>query len=153
MRTTIHDTGRDRTRDAFDDGLDTFDLAVYEGIYDGVYDELDGDTGAAPEPVAAAPGRRPALDLTKVVTTGEVVLGAVVIAERFARRPPAVHADVTMGPGGWVSMKGGTVAVRKGSRPWARPRRVTPAPPDGEAARVPLWARVISAVPLQWFMR
>jgi hypothetical protein len=56
---------------------------------------------------------------------------------------------VTMGPGGWVSMKGGTVAVRRGSRPWGRPMPVRPA----TAGRAPLWARVLSAVPLQALMR
>jgi hypothetical protein len=93
---------------------------------------------------------RPAVDLTRVLMTAEIVLGAVVVANRLARRPGGPKAVVSMGPGGWVSMKGGTVAVRRGSRPFSRPRPVTPAPSD---ARAPLWARVISAVPLQALMR
>ena len=51
-----------------------------------------------------------------------------------------------MGPGGWVSMKGGSLAIRPARRPWGRPRPVahleTP-------QRAPVWARVLSAVPLQ----
>jgi hypothetical protein len=47
-------------------------------------------------------------------------------------------------------MKGGTVAIRRGSRPWARPTFVRPTT-TGE--RVPLWARVLSAVPLQALTR
>ena len=72
---------------------------------------------------------RPAVDLTRLLTTAEVVVGAVVgavvVADRLARRPSGPKAVVTMGPGGWVSMKGGQLGVRRGSRPWARPRRVT----------------------------
>jgi hypothetical protein len=49
-----------------------------------------------------------------------------------------------------VSMKGGTVAVRRGSRPWARPITVRP---TAKSERAPLWARVLSAVPLQALMR
>jgi hypothetical protein len=93
--------------------------------------------------------RRAGLDLTRVVTTAEVVVGAVVVARLLARRAGAPKAFVTMGPGGWVSMKGGTVAVRRGSRPWGRPMPVRPA----TAGRAPLWARVLSAVPLQALMR
>ncbi len=89
------------------------------------------------------------LDVTKVVTTTEVVLGAVLVARYLSQRPGSSKALVTMGPGGWVSMKGGTVAVRRGSRWWARPRPVTPA----TSGRAPLWARVLSAVPLQALMR
>jgi hypothetical protein len=79
------------------------------------------------------------------VTTAEVVVGAVLVARYLSRRPGSSKALVTMGPGGWVSMKGGTVALRRGSRPWARPTPVQPA----TAGRAPLWARVLSAVPLQ----
>jgi hypothetical protein len=92
---------------------------------------------------------QPTLDVTRVLATTEVVLGAVLVARYLSRRPGAPKAMVTMGPGGWVSMKGGTVAVRRGSRPWGRPRPVQPVPP----AHVPLWARVLSAVPLQALMR
>ena len=89
-------------------------------------------------------------DVTRIVTTGEVVVGAVLVARYLSRRPGSSKALVTMGPGGWVSMKGGTVAVRRGSRPWARP---TPVRPTSNGERVPLWARVLSAVPLQALMR
>jgi hypothetical protein len=90
------------------------------------------------------------LDLTRVVTTAELVVGAVVVARYLSRRPGAAKAFVTMGPGGWVSMKGGTVALRRGSRPWGRPRPVQPVATGG---RAPLWARVLSAVPLQSLIR
>jgi hypothetical protein len=90
------------------------------------------------------------VDVTRVLVTAEVVAGAVVIAYRLARRPGAPRARVTMGPGGWVSMKGGAVSVRPASRPLGRPRRVTATRPGD---RAPLWARVLSAVPLQALSR
>jgi hypothetical protein len=90
------------------------------------------------------------LDVTRIVTTTEVVIGAVLVARYLSRRPGSSKALVTMGPGGWVSMKGGTVAVRRGSRPWARP---IPVAPTAKGERAPLWARVLSAVPLQALMR
>jgi hypothetical protein len=86
------------------------------------------------------------VDATRVIMTAEIVAGAVAVAYRLARRPSAPKAQVTMGPGGWVSMKGGTVSVRSSRRPFGRPRAIGPTKPD---ARAPLWARVISAVPLQ----
>ena len=119
-------------------------------------DVLDRSHGAAADrlPLKAlsvsAPShreRRP-VDMTRILTTTEMVLGAVLVARYLSQRPGSSKALVTMGPGGWVSMKGGTVAVRRGSRPWARP---TPVRPTSE--RVPLWARVLSAVPLQALMR
>jgi hypothetical protein len=91
----------------------------------------------------------PALDATRLLTTAEVVAGAVLVAHRLARRPSTPKAQVTMGPGGWVSMKGGTVAVREGSRPFGRPRPIAGRP----AEHVPVWARVISAVPLRSLIR
>jgi hypothetical protein len=120
--------------------------------YDGQLLTTADGAGSAPAPVrpsGVAVRQRPPLDVTRIVTTTEVVLGAVAVARYLSRRPGSTKALVTMGPGGWVSMKGGTVAVRRGSRPWARPTPVTP-PPDG---RAPLWARVLSAVPLQALMR
>jgi hypothetical protein len=92
---------------------------------------------------------RPAIDGTRLLTAAEVVVGAVLVAHRLSRRPSSPKARVTMGPGGWVSMKGGTVAVREGRRPFGRPRRVNPRPTQHH----PLWARVISAVPLQSLVR
>jgi Flavodoxin domain len=88
-------------------------------------------------------------DVARIVTTTEVVVGAVLVARYLSSRPGSSKALVTMGPGGWVSMKGGTVAVRRGSRPWARPTPVQAA----TTGRPPLWARVLSAVPLQALMR
>jgi len=85
----------------------------------------------------------PAIDLTRVLTTGEVVIGAVIIAHRLMRRPSAARANVTMGPGGWVSMKGGAMAVRPSERFWRKPA------PAREASRRPLWARLLAAKPLQ----
>ncbi len=100
--------------------------------------------------VTATSTRGPAVDVTRIVTTTEVVVGAVLVARELARRPGAPRARVTMGPGGWVSMKGGTVAVRPGSRPWGRPR---PVPATEPSRRAPLWARVLSAVPLRSLVR
>jgi hypothetical protein len=96
------------------------------------------------------PTPAPLIDLTRVVVTGEVVLGAVLVARLLARRPEAPRTRVTMGPGGWVSVKGGSVGVRSARRPWARPRRVTATTsPSG----TPLWARLLSAVPLRGLSR
>jgi len=92
----------------------------------------------------------PAVNLTRLLTTAEIVVGAVLVANRLARRPSAAKAQVTMGPGGWVSLKGGAVAVRPASRPWGRPR--PPAAGSG-TQRPPVWARLISAVPLQSLIR
>jgi hypothetical protein len=124
----------------------------------------DTDVHATPDAATAArpllPSPRPPdvatrrqsgpLDVTRIVTTAEVVAGAVLVARYLSRRPGSSKALVTMGPGGWVSMKGGTLAVRRGSRPWGRPRPVQPTPAPG---RAPVWARVLSAVPLQALTR
>jgi len=113
------------------------------------------EAGAGPEAEVApgpeaATGYCPTVDLTPVLVTAEIVIGAVVItrvlARALGRRPSVPRTKVTMGPGGWVSVKGGTVGVRPGSRPWQRPRRVNETRPS---ARAPIWARVISAVPLR----
>ena len=88
----------------------------------------------------------PAVDLTRLLTTAEIVAGAVLMARILARRPSGPKAHVSMGPGGWVSMKGGSLAVRPASRPWGRPR---PLPFPKTTPRAPVWARVLSAVPLQ----
>ncbi|MGY1593585.1 hypothetical protein ACI79D_16550 [Geodermatophilus sp. SYSU D00708] len=86
---------------------------------------------------------RPAVDVTRVITTAEVVVGGVLVARRLAARPSGARAVVRMGPGGWVSMKGGAVAVRPARRLW---RRTRPAPP---ARRRPWWARLLAAVTLE----
>ncbi|GAB3326519.1 hypothetical protein GCM10027451_51890 [Geodermatophilus aquaeductus] len=85
---------------------------------------------------------RPVVDVTRVVTTAEVVLGAVAVASRLARRPSPTVARVTMGPGGWVSMKGGAMAVRPARRIWRR--APLPAP-----TRRPWWARLLAATALE----
>lgn len=93
----------------------------------------------------------PAVDVTRVLTTAEVVVGAVLVARRLAARPSGAKALVTMGPGGWVSMKGGAMAVRPAERGWRRDRRSpTPAPP---AQRRPWWARLLSAKTLESLLR
>jgi hypothetical protein len=89
----------------------------------------------------------PVVDLTRVVTTAEVVLGGVLIARRIAARPSAAKAQVTMGPGGWVSMKGGVMAVRPAERAWRRRRStLSPAAPR---TRRPWWARLLAATTLE----
>jgi hypothetical protein len=77
----------------------------------------------------------PAVDLTKVIVTGEVVVGAVAVAWRLANRPSAPKAHVTMGPGGWVSLKGGGVRLNG--------RRYRPSPSSD--TRRPVWARLLYA--------
>ncbi len=84
----------------------------------------------------------PVVDVTRVVTTAEVVLGAVVVASRLAGRPPAAHARVTMGPGGWVSLKSGSVSLRPARRAWRRTRPTA-------SARRPWWARLLAATALE----
>jgi hypothetical protein len=72
---------------------------------------------------------RPVVDVTRLVTTGvaAVVLAAAITAVAAGmRRPPAI-GTVTMGPGGWVSLK----------RTAAPPLRAT----DGR----PWWARALRA--------
>jgi hypothetical protein len=119
---------------------------------DTLTDTLDrtAESPVSLEPDGVEVPARPAIDVTRIVTTTEIVLGAVLVARYLSRRPGSAKALVTMGPGGWVSMKGGTVAVRRGSRPWARPTPVQNVKAD---PRAPIWARVLSAVPLQSLMR
>ena len=87
----------------------------------------------------------PAVDLTKVITTAELVVGGVLVARRLAARPGAAKAAVTMGPGGWVSMKGGVMAVRPARRAWRRTRPAT----TGPLPRRPWWARLLAATTLE----
>jgi hypothetical protein len=86
---------------------------------------------------------RPALDVTKIITTAEVVVGGVLVARQLATRPSGAKALVTMGPGGWVSMKGGAMSVRPAKRAWL-PRRA-PALTVSRPMRRPWWARLLSA--------
>ncbi|MCK9901566.1 hypothetical protein MXD63_15970 [Frankia sp. Cpl3] len=67
-------------------------------------------TPSAPVRCASVVHSRP--DLTAVVVVGELAIGAVAVARQLARRQPAPHADVRMGPGGWVSLRGGSVRLR-----------------------------------------
>ena len=85
----------------------------------------------------------PVVDVTKVITTAELVVGGVLVARRLAARPSGAKALVTMGPGGWVSMKGGAMAVRPARRLWRRSSPAAPLP------RRPWWARLLSATALQ----
>ncbi|WP_157472906.1 hypothetical protein [Frankia sp. EAN1pec] len=55
--------------------------------------------------------RRSPVDLTAVAVVGEIAVGAVAVAWQLARRQPAPHANVQMGPGGWVSLRGGRVRL------------------------------------------
>ncbi|MGY1744195.1 hypothetical protein [Blastococcus sp. SYSU D00695] len=85
----------------------------------------------------------PVVDATRVLTTAELVVGAVLVARRLAARPPGPKAAVSMGPGGWVSLRGGALAVRPSRRLWRR------RPPPAPAPRRPWWARLLAAVPLE----
>lgn len=89
----------------------------------------------------------PALDWTRVITTAEVMVGGVLIARRLAARPSGAKALVTMGPGGWVSMKGGAMAVRPAERGWRRRRTSTAA--AAPRKRRPWWARLLAATTLE----
>jgi hypothetical protein len=97
----------------------------------------------------AARTSRPSVDLTRVLIAAELVAGGVLVAGRLARRPGAPKAYVQMGPGGWVSMKGGTMAVRPARRGWRR-MKATAAPAPGPR---PWWARLISATALDALLR
>lgn len=66
---------------------------------------------------------QPAVDVTRIVVTAltTAALTAVTIAIAVAvRRPPAIRA-VTMGPGGWVSLKGMPVPPMRSAAAPARP--------------------------------
>ena len=89
----------------------------------------------------------PSVDWTRVITTAEVVVGGVLVARRLADRPSAAKARVTMGPGGWVSMKGGVMAVRPAERGWRR-QRAHPAVAVPRTRR-PWWARLLAATTLE----
>jgi hypothetical protein len=89
----------------------------------------------------------PVVDLTKVITTAEVMVGGVLIARRLAARPSGAKALVTMGPGGWVSMKGGAMSVRPANRAWRRRRSTLPT--ASVRTRRPWWARLLAATALE----
>lgn len=89
----------------------------------------------------------PVVDLTRVITTAEIMVGGVLVARRLAQRPSAAKAVVSMGPGGWVSMKGGVMAVRPAERGWLR-RRARPIPAAAPERR-PWWARLLAASTLE----
>jgi hypothetical protein len=89
----------------------------------------------------------PVVDVTKVITTAEIMVGGVLIARRLAARPSGAKALVTMGPGGWVSMKGGAMAVRPAERAWRRRRANVPAVVP--RTRRPWWARLLAATTLE----
>jgi hypothetical protein len=89
---------------------------------------------------------QPAIDLTRLLTTAEIVVGGVLVARQLAARPGSAKAAVVMGPGGWVSMKGGRMAVRPARRGWRS--RPSPARPVAAPSRRPWWARLLRAAPL-----
>ncbi|MER7459349.1 hypothetical protein [Micromonospora sp. NPDC126480] len=64
---------------------------------------------------------RPVLDPDRLLaaTAGVVALGLVAAgtAAALRRRPPAIGA-VTMGPGGWISLKGRPLPPPRAPRPW-----------------------------------
>jgi hypothetical protein len=66
----------------------------------------------------------PATDVTPIAVTAlgvAAVIGVAVALATAARRPPAIRS-VTMGPGGWVSLKGTALPPLRGAgmspRPW-----------------------------------
>lgn len=73
----------------------------------------------------------PANDVTTIAVTALGVAGVIGVAVALAtvaRRPPAIRS-VTMGPGGWVSLKGTVMPPLRGTGTTARP----------------WWARALSA--------
>jgi len=65
----------------------------------------------------------PATDVTSIAVTAlgvAAVIGAAVALAAAARRPPAIRS-VTMGPGGWVSLKGTALPPLRGTDMAARP--------------------------------
>jgi hypothetical protein len=108
---------------------------------------LQQHQGPTVRPVAdGRPHRRPDVDVTRLLVTAQLVVGAVVVADRLARRPAAAQAVVTMGPGGWVSMKGGGMVVRPSARLWRRQ-------PLRSGSERPLWARLLRATALESLVR
>jgi hypothetical protein len=96
---------------------------------------------------------RPAVDITRLLVTAEVVVGAVLVAQRLAARPSAARASVTMGPGGWVSMKGGLMSVRPARRGWLPLPAPTTGALPGPLSKRPVWARMLAATALQSLLR
>ena len=109
----------------------------------------NGSTGAAAaidaEPVTT-------VDLTKILLTGEVLLAATAVITRAIRRPAepsAPRADIHMGPGGWVSMRGGATVIRSPRRSDRRSDRRTDrvARASASSGRRPWWAVLLGARP------
>ncbi|WP_051684109.1 hypothetical protein [Blastococcus sp. URHD0036] len=86
----------------------------------------------------------PVVDVTRLLTTAEIGVAAVLVARQLARRPSGAKAAVSMGPGGWVSMKGGAMAVRPARSLWRRPRAAS-----APVGRRPWWARLLAATTLE----
>jgi hypothetical protein len=109
-------------------------------------------------PPTARPGRpdqpaaelRSGVDWTRLLVTAQWVVGAVLVANRLAARPSAAVAHVAMGPGGWVSMKGGAMSVRPAGRAWTSRRIGAPSEAGrGGSPRRPWWAHLLNARALQ----
>jgi hypothetical protein len=65
----------------------------------------------------------PATDVTPIAVTAlgvAAIIGVAVALATAARRPPAIRS-VTMGPGGWVSLKGTVLPPLRGTGTSARP--------------------------------
>jgi hypothetical protein len=65
----------------------------------------------------------PATDVTPIAVTAlgvAAIIGVAVALATAARRPPAIRS-VTMGPGGWVSLKGTVLPPLHGTGTSARP--------------------------------
>lgn len=65
----------------------------------------------------------PATDVTPIAVTAlgvAAVIGVAVALATAARRPPAIRS-ITMGPGGWVSLKGSALPPLRGTGMSARP--------------------------------
>jgi hypothetical protein len=77
---------------------------------------------AVPPQAAAAAGWRaiPPVQAGALAVAALAVIGATAVGLRWAARPARI-GPITMGPGGWVSVKGARPPADPGDRPlWAR---------------------------------
>jgi hypothetical protein len=91
---------------------------------------------------------RPAVDLTRLLLAAELLAGGVMVAHRLRRRAGSPAARISMGPGGWVSMRGGDAEISNGRARAGGLRAVgLPARWSRPAGR-PWWAGLLRARPL-----